>query len=97
MLFTDGLIECRSPGGQMWGRKALSSTMQSSNKANSVEELRDAIVGKAFGFFANVPLADDVTLVVAEVDSNWVAGNNGLVSESHPGPVEVGTIDLAVA
>ena len=97
VLFTDGLIECRSPGGQMWGRKALSSTMQSSNKANSVEELRDAIVGKAFGFFANVPLADDVTLVVAEVDSNWVAGNNGLVSESQPGPVEVGTIDLAVA
>ena len=81
----------------MWGRKALSSTMQSANKVASVEELRDAIVGKAFGFFANTPIADDVTLVVAEVDPGWVAGSNGLISELQPGPAEVGAIDLAVA
>ena len=74
VLFTDGLIECRSPAGQMWGRKALSATMQAGGNLASVEEVRDSIVGKAFGFFGNVPIADDVTLVVAEVDKNWVAG-----------------------
>ncbi len=97
VLFTDGLIECRSPGGQMWGRKALSSTMQAANKVTSVEELRDAIVGKAFGFFGNIPIADDITLVAAEVDKGWVAGINEVAPPIQPAPVDVVAIDLAVA
>ncbi len=100
-MFTDGLIECRSPNGNMWGRKALSATLQSATQSQSVEEFRDIVVGKAFGFFATVPISDDVTTVVAEVDKNWTAGTapvtppvvgafDGSPDQSKP------TIDLAV-
>lgn len=97
VLFTDGLIECRSPGGQMWGRKALSASMQSGHAANSVEELRDSIVGKAFSFFGNIPIADDVTLVVAEVDRAWVAGAVGPPKIQTPEQVEPPMTHLAVS
>ena|GEM_PF-2323766 len=100
-MFTDGLIECRAPNGNMWGRKALSSTLQSATHSQSVEEFRDVVVGKAFGFFATVPISDDVTTVVAEVDKNWIAGTP---SVARPAVGTAGanteqakpTIDLAV-
>lgn len=100
-MFTDGLIECRSPNGNMWGRKALSATLQGAAKSQSVEEFRDIVVGKAFGFFDTVPISDDVTTVVAEVDKNWTAGAAPSTSPA-AGPVDVPAaepkpaIDLAV-
>jgi sigma-B regulation protein RsbU (phosphoserine phosphatase) len=94
VMFTDGLIECRSPGGEQWGRKALSGTLVSSMNAPDIEQMRDAIVGKAFGFFNGVPIADDVTLVVAEVDRSWVPGTQpapaGQIPQDNP------SLDLAV-
>lgn len=84
-MFTDGLIECRSPSGNMWGRKALSMTLQAAAQSSSVEEFRDAVVGKAFGFFGTVPISDDVTTVVAEVDKGWSVG---AVSPPAPGPAQ---------
>lgn len=77
VLFTDGLIECRSPEGQMWGRKALSGAVRTLGALDSIEEIRNAIAGRAFSFFGNQPIDDDVTLVVAEVMQSWTGATHG--------------------
>lgn len=75
ILFTDGLIECRNPAGQMWGRKALSLAVRAAGSFESVDEVRNAIGGRAFSFFDNTPIDDDVTLVVAEVKRGVIAAD----------------------
>ena len=69
-LFTDGLIECYSPKGEVWGRKHLVNKLAES-AAMSSEELKDEILSSAFSFFAGHPLEDDVTVVVAEIPKSW--------------------------
>ncbi len=68
--FTDGLIECSSPNGEVWGRKYLVEQI-ASTAAMTAEEMKDEVLGRAFQFFAQKPLDDDVTVVVAELDKNW--------------------------
>ena len=65
--FTDGLIECTSPKGDAIGRKHLLADV--STFANlAPEAMISAIKKRAFEFFASQPLADDITIVVAEID-----------------------------
>jgi len=71
-LFTDGLIECSSPDGEVWGRKHLYDQL-SEITTLPFDELKDEILSRAFGFFANKPLEDDVTVVVAEIPKSWKA------------------------
>lgn len=68
--FTDGLIECSSPKGEVWGRKYLVEQI-ASTASMSAEEMKDEVLGRAFQFFAQKPLDDDVTVVVAELDKAW--------------------------
>jgi serine phosphatase RsbU (regulator of sigma subunit) len=70
--FTDGLIECTSPDGRVWGRKYLVESIAEAWD-RSGEDMKDEIIGKAFQFFGNKPLADDVTVVVAELGRSWTA------------------------
>ncbi len=74
-MFTDGLIECTSPAGKMWGRKTLLKELVSTPN-NNAAQLKDEILRKAFGFFANNPIKDDVTVVTAEINKNWNTANN---------------------
>lgn len=68
--FTDGLIECTSPTGEMMGRKQM--LIDVATYANlPAEDMKNAIVDKAFAFYAGTPQADDITLVVAEISKDW--------------------------
>jgi serine phosphatase RsbU (regulator of sigma subunit) len=69
-LFSDGLIECSSPQGEVWGRKHLFNQL-SEITSLPFDEFKDEILSRAFSFFANKPLEDDVTVVVAEVPKAW--------------------------
>jgi serine phosphatase RsbU (regulator of sigma subunit) len=70
--FTDGLIECTSPKGEMIGRKTLLERIARDVNLGP-EEMKHDIVNYAFEFFANQPLADDITVVVAEISKEWHA------------------------
>ncbi len=64
-LFSDGIIECKSPDGKEWGtRNMLKHLMKYSDK--NVKDLNEAIVKDAFNFFSDQPLDDDVTAVTVE-------------------------------
>ncbi len=68
--FTDGLIECTSPSGEMMGRKQM--LIDVATFANlPPEEMKNSIIDKAFAFYAGTPQADDITLVVAEISKDW--------------------------
>jgi serine phosphatase RsbU (regulator of sigma subunit) len=95
VMFTDGLIECRSPAGQQWGRKALNGVLGACASLPGVEDVRNQVLGTAFRFFSGVPIADDVTLVVAEVSRNWVA-KPGYEVPAPPTSANTPTLDLAV-
>jgi serine phosphatase RsbU (regulator of sigma subunit) len=69
LLFTDGLIECQSPDGKAWGRKLLIEKLLEVSMEDA-SAIKKTLVEKAFKFFANKPLADDVTLVVVEFPKN---------------------------
>jgi serine phosphatase RsbU (regulator of sigma subunit) len=77
-FFTDGLIECQSPDNKVWGRKIMLENIMKSVELDA-RELKDEVLTKAFNFFGNQPLDDDVTVVVAELDSSWIAktGDSG--------------------
>ncbi len=64
-LFTDGLIECKSPEGTMWGRKVLLEKIMAYVELDP-EGMKERIVSDAFSFFQNVPRDDDLTVVVVE-------------------------------
>jgi serine phosphatase RsbU (regulator of sigma subunit) len=67
VLFSDGLIECSSPQGGVWGRKFLMEQL-SETSALSAEHQKDELLSRAFSFYGSKPLEDDVTLVMIEVD-----------------------------
>jgi serine phosphatase RsbU (regulator of sigma subunit) len=81
-MFTDGLIECTSPDGKVWGRKFLIEQLCAVGKLPA-EELKTDLLSRAFGFFANQPLADDVTVAVLEIDAKWQPK-----AEPQPQPVQ---------
>lgn len=70
VYFTDGLIECASPSGRNWGRKNLVSEI-SGGVDLSAEALCNKIIKEAFKFYGNAPIADDVTVVVAELSKDF--------------------------
>lgn len=69
-MFTDGLIECSNPQGAVWGRKFLVDQLVDTCHLGA-ESMREEIVSRAFRFFANKPLMDDVTVAVIEIDKSW--------------------------
>lgn len=91
-LFTDGLIECSSEDGTVWGRKQLIEELTEaigSTPEAGAGEIRTKIVSRAFGFFGKQPLADDVTILVAEIDRNWKVQQNPvdvIVESQEPTP-----------
>ena len=77
-FFTDGLIECSSPTGTVWGRKIMLEELVEISTSDincGASEMRNEVSRRAFDFFGNNPLNDDVTILVAEIDRNWVISN----------------------
>ena len=79
--FTDGLIECTSPSGEMMGRKQM--LIDVATYANlPPEEMKNAIVERAFAFYAGTPQADDITLVIAEISKEWKPGGMAIPTDT---------------
>lgn len=68
-FFTDGLIECSSPSGEMWGRKVLVEKILQ-NIDENILTLKNNVIKSAFEHFAEKPLDDDITVVVVEASKN---------------------------
>ena len=100
VLFTDGLIECESPEGKQWGRKALLEQLGRTTDQSPVE-IKDGILKAAYSFYKNVPIKDDITIVVLEIDKTWEAGkitmNPGGGNGEEPVPADNGITSVRVA
>lgn len=70
--FTDGLIECESDEGEALGRKWLLENICALGDC-SAEDLKEGILTRAFEFFGNEPIKDDITVVVMELSPSWSA------------------------
>lgn len=91
LFFTDGLIECASPKGEVWGRKyLLEQAVQTA--ALSPTDMKDELLSRAFTFFGTRPLDDDVTALVLEVSKNWrgVDGDAASVAFATPADPQPG-------
>ena len=66
MFFTDGLIECKNPTGEMWGAKNLTKNLDSLRN-QTAEEFHEKIVATAFRHYDSATLDDDITVVTIEV------------------------------
>ena len=66
VLFTDGFIECTSPEKEEYGNRKFIKSILKYMKGPS-EDACNGIVKDARDFFADQPLADDLTMVVAKI------------------------------
>lgn len=66
VLFSDGLTESRSPGGEFFGRARLEG-MVASSAALTVAELGERIVSAVESFSQRPTPRDDVALLIAEI------------------------------
>jgi sigma-B regulation protein RsbU (phosphoserine phosphatase) len=64
LFYTDGLTEAFSPNGDMFGEKRLLKYL-AALKVESVEQILEAVDGQLSAFMGNLPLADDLTMLVA--------------------------------
>jgi serine phosphatase RsbU (regulator of sigma subunit) len=62
VLFSDGLTDCRSPGGEAFGHARVSSVL-GAQAGRSGQQVCDALVEALTGFQAGAPQDDDVTIV----------------------------------
>ena len=88
IFYTDGLIECTSAEQKQWGKLSLTKVLKTQLHAN-VQDMASAVFDKAFEHFGTVPLGDDVTLVVAEINSDWREPTPGLVPGSSGSALDV--------
>ncbi len=61
--FTDGLVEARSPGGEVFGNERLQAALRTN--AGSAAELVQSVMGALRGFARQAEPHDDVTLLAA--------------------------------
>ena len=64
VLYSDGLIEATSPGGEEYGEGRLRD-MLATTASGAPESILDAILTSVNAFAGPAPLRDDLTLVVA--------------------------------
>lgn len=68
-LFTDGLIECKSPNGRMWGRKGMLEYLLKYLDL-PLKSWMDSVREEAYVFFDSEPRDDDLTIVAVEFPAN---------------------------
>lgn len=66
VFFTDGFVECTNPGKEEYGNRKFIKSILKYMKARP-EDACDGIVKDARDYFAEQPLADDLTMVVAKI------------------------------
>ncbi|MEZ4742122.1 MAG: SpoIIE family protein phosphatase [Bdellovibrionota bacterium] len=75
LLYTDGLIECTNKEKKMWGKSSLLNAVSEFGDQNYMD-LKNKMIDSAFTYFDGNPIDDDVTVVVVEMDQNWVPRKN---------------------
>jgi sigma-B regulation protein RsbU (phosphoserine phosphatase) len=68
-LYTDGLIECQNPSGEMYGKKRLLRLLMDA-ASNTAATTKQKIAKEAFDFFGHQTQADDVTYVLFKWHGN---------------------------
>lgn len=68
ILFTDGLVEARSNGGEEFGEERLQNIVSGCNSSNA-DETRDLILQGFTDFVGNMALHDDLTMIVLKVNA----------------------------
>lgn len=64
LLYSDGVIDCRNPFGEYYGRKSLRESLASCGDYTAREILESLVKGFQ-DFTAGCPIPDDITLIVA--------------------------------
>lgn len=67
VLYTDGVTECRSPSGELFGRKRLLDLV--SHNSGQVAELARTVSSSLGTFRGGLPASDDVSLLAIRVPS----------------------------
>ena len=62
--YTDGITEAFSAEGEIYGLERLWETVQKVGKADLAQTILDTIVDSVIDFVGDIPLSDDLTLVV---------------------------------
>ena len=84
ILFTDGLIENTRNGSDPLGRKSLID-IASKAGAISADALKELLKSEGAARYGLENLADDVTIVVAEIGSHWKAQEKSITDADAPG------------
>lgn len=86
-FFTDGLIENHLPNTSAMERKKLLEIISHKGSGNCFE-IKDAVLKEATSLFGSENLADDVTIVVAEISKSWsVSSPKGNLDELPKNPI----------
>lgn len=85
LFFTDGLIENHLPGSNPFGRKQLLE-MLTLHGAGDCFEIKNRVLDQAIATFGSSNLADDVTIVVAEISAVWTKSTGAPTLSSSPSP-----------
>lgn len=95
LFFTDGLIENHLPHTTAMERKKLLDII-SQQGTGSCFEIKDIVLQEAFALFGRTNLADDVTVVVAEIDKSW--SKSAASDKVEPAPIflEIGLEEKSV-
>jgi serine phosphatase RsbU (regulator of sigma subunit) len=64
--YTDGIVECENEAGEEYGEKRFRASVRRAG-ALDAGEMRDAIVGEAVTYFAEMPRKDDITMVIGRI------------------------------
>jgi len=82
LLFTDGVVERAAPDGRQFGDRRLIRLVSGRGVTSDETQLlglRDHILAGVEKFAAGQPAADDVTLVLCQIDPNAVAAPDAVV------------------
>jgi serine phosphatase RsbU (regulator of sigma subunit) len=83
ILFTDGLIENTRNGSEPLGRKSLID-LASKAGAISADALKELLKSEGAARYGFENLADDVTIVVAEISSHWKVQEKSITGADAP-------------
>src|SRR3989338_8350729 len=68
IFYTDGLLECTNPEGKAWGQRQFLKVLSQAILSSSAV-VRDMVIDEANIFYQDKALNDDITFVVAKLNS----------------------------
>jgi hypothetical protein len=94
LLYSDGIIEARNPGGEPFGLDRLRETFAATREQSSTT-VRDSILAALKRFVGAAPLRDDVTLVAIKFGEVTASADASPAdAEATPRPVAVGALPV---